>query len=103
MKALRARFATNDCQTINSRLVKTLRLQLPTRHLRTLTLLEGLPLLESLDLSNNPLESLAPLLSLENLKHLRLANVPVTLLESDRNSLDELIARGVVLDFGKTP
>lgn len=103
LKALRARFATNDCQTINTRLVKALRLQLPTRHLRTLTLLEGLPLLESLDLSNNPLESLAPLLSLENLKHLRLANVPVTLLESDRNSLDELIAKGVVLDFGKTP
>ena len=103
LKALRARFATNDCHTSNTRLVKTLRLQLPTRHLRTLTLLEGLPLLESLDLSNNPLESLAPLLSLENLKHLRLANVPVTLLESDRNSLDELIARGVVLDFGKTP
>lgn len=103
LKALRARFATNDCQTINSRLVKTLRLQLPIRHLRTLTLLEGLPFIESLDLSNNPLESLAPLLSLENLKLLRLANVPVTLLESDRNSLDELIARGVVLDFGKAP
>jgi len=97
--ALRARFGSNDCATINKRLVKTLRLQLSSRKLKSVSLLAGLPLLEQLDLSDNPLESLKPLLELENLKSLRIEHVPQTVLEADHDVVESLRNRGVQVEM----
>ncbi len=103
IKALRARFASSDCATINARLVKTLRLQLAARDLKSVSLLAGLPLLEHLDLSGNPLETLIPLLDIENLKSLRIAGVPQAVLEQDHGVLDIIRSRGVQVVTGSAP
>lgn len=103
IRALKARFASNDCKSINSRLVKTIHLNLSSRNLTDLNLLADLPLLEHLILSDNPVVSLEPLLSLEKLKSLKLGNMPPALLESDDLTLSSLIAKGVAIEFGTTP
>ncbi|MEY4630162.1 MAG: hypothetical protein RIQ81_282 [Pseudomonadota bacterium] len=104
IRALRARFATNDCSTINMRLIKSTRLSLAGRGIRELDLLAGLPLLQHLDLSDNPLVALAPLLAIERLKSLDLRKAPAALMETDHRQLDELKAKGVqVIVEDKTP
>ncbi len=103
IKALKARFASNDCNVINSRLVKTLRLNIRARNINTLELLGDLPLLENLDISRNPLTSLAPLLSLENLKSVKLADLPQALLESEGDTIGALIGKGVAIEFDTNP
>lgn len=103
IKALKARFASNDCNVINSRLVKTLRLNIRDRNINTLGLLSDLPLLETLDISNNPLTSLAPLLSLENLKSVKLGELPQALLETEDDTIGALIGRGVAIEFDTNP
>lgn len=95
LRAIRARFASNDCATVNSRLVKTLRLNLSSRKVESLSLLAGLPLLEALDISDNPVDSLQPLLGLENLRQLKVENLPKTVLERDDAILKALRDRGV--------
>lgn len=103
IKALKARFASNDCNVINSRLVKTLHLNIKARNISTLGLLADLPLLESLDVSNNPLTSLTPLLSLENLKSVKLGDLPQALLEAEDDTIGALIGKGVAIEFDTDP
>ena len=103
IKALKARFLSNDCNVINSRLVKTLHLNIHARKINTLELLADLPLLETLDISNNPLTSLAPLLSLENLKSVKLGDLPQALLEAEDDTIGALIGKGVAIEFAPNP
>lgn len=102
IKALRARYGSNDCAAINTRLVKTLRLQLNSRGILSVSLLAGLPLLEQLDLSDNPIESLDPLAGLENLKYLKVERIPATVLERDLATLNLLTERGVQVIIAAT-
>ena len=103
IKALKARFASNDCNVINSRLVKTLHLNIRARKINTLGLLADLPLLEILDISSNPLISLAPLLSLENLKSVKLGDLPQALLEAEDDTIGALIGKGIAIEFDTNP
>jgi V8-like Glu-specific endopeptidase len=95
IKAFRARFASNDCDTLNVRLVKSTKISLANRDIREVNLLADLPLLQHLDLSGNPLTSLAPLLDIERLQTVNLQSVPAALIESDHALIEKLRVKGV--------
>lgn len=97
LRALRAKFFSNRCDTINTKLVKTTRLNMKNRNLTSLSLLENLPLLRDLEISGNPIADYSALLTLERLTNLNVTNNPNLLAEPQLEIFNELKRRGVAI------
>lgn len=95
LQALRARFATNRCDAINRRLVKSTRLNLKGRKLTSLSLLQDLPLLRELDVSDNPILDYSAALTMERLTVLNVSGNPHLTGDAQISTLNQISGHGV--------